>query len=405
MHDAAGTVDSASGFVSTMGRLLDRSVGGLTGERGRAAAAIQTFSLFSMALSLVYAVFYFAYAASDLRPLSVFSVVCAVAYAVCVVVTRMGQPLWAALLGLLVATAQVLVIVSVVGWETGAHLYLIVAGQLVYLVFTERQHLLRWAYVGAAAAAFVVCQVALPAAGTRFEIDSSTRAWIFSFNAVMAMAMLFTLAALTHFRTRESRIEAARNAERAEYLANTDALTGLSNRRPILEVLDHESSRGVGNYCVAIADLDRFKDLNDAHGHSCGDMVLSVVGDRLRGEIRTTDALGRWGGEEFIFVMIDTDLDAAAGTMERTRAALSTTPIPCGDHDHRVTISIGVAAAVVGARPHRVIKEADDALYEAKLDGRDCVRVHRRPDSTRVFEPEQIRDAGQDDSNEIGKLA
>ncbi|WP_061963666.1 GGDEF domain-containing protein [Demequina aurantiaca] len=376
-HDAGGEDDSTSGFVAAMGRLLDRAVGGLTGERGRAAAAAQTFMMFSAALSLGYAAFYLSYPDSDLRPLAAYSVVCAIAYVVGVVTVRIGYQLAASIIGLTVATSQVVFIVSSVGWESGAHMYLIVGGQLVYMVFTERQRLLRWAYLGVAATAFVVCQVALPATGGRYVIDGSTLTWMFSINAVLAMTLLFTLAALAHFRARESRAQAAESAERAEYLANTDALTGLSNRRPILEVLERVSSRSVGKYCVAIADLDRFKDLNDTYGHSCGDAVLAVVGDRLRADIRTTDALGRWGGEEFIFVMTDTSLDAAVRTMDRTRNAVSGTPVPCSDHEHHVTVSIGVAGASAAARPHLVIKDADDALYEAKLDGRDCVRVHR----------------------------
>lgn len=376
-HDAVGTEESPRGFVSTMGRLLDKSVSRLTGERGRAAAAGQTFLIFSAVLSVGYAVFYLSYSPSDLRPLAMVSVAWVAGYAAGIVMVRTGRQLGATLLGLAVAIVQVLVVVSAIGWESGSHLYLIVAGQLVYMVFTERQRLLRWAFLGTSAAAFVTCQVVLPARGARFAIDSSTLGWMFSLNAVVAMALLFSLAALAHFRARESRAEAARNAERAEYLANTDPLTGLSNRRPILEVLERESVRSMGNYCVAIADLDRFKELNDTHGHSCGDAVLAVVGDRLREQVRTTDALGRWGGEEFIFVMTGTGVDAATGTMDRTRTAVSGTPIPCGDHDHRITVSIGIAPAAPGSLPHLVIKDADDALYEAKMEGRDCVRVHR----------------------------
>ncbi|WP_062209327.1 GGDEF domain-containing protein [Demequina oxidasica] len=395
-HDAEIGDESPSGLVSAMGRLLDRAVGGLTGERGRAAAAAQTFMIFSAALSVGYAAFYLSYPDSDLRPLAAFSIVCALAYAVGIVTVRVGYQLAAAVIGLSVATAQVVYIVSSVGWETGAHMYLIVGGQLVYMVFTERQRLLRWAYLGIAATAFLVCQVALPARGADYAIDSSTLTWMFSINAVLAMTMLFTLAALAHFRARESRAQAAESAERAEYLANTDALTGLSNRRPILEVLERVSSGSVGKYCVAIADLDRFKDLNDRYGHSCGDAVLAVVGERLRAEIRTTDALGRWGGEEFIFVMPDTSLDAAVRTMDRTRAAVSDVPVSCGDHEHEVTVSIGVAADSAAARPHLVIKDADDALYEAKLEGRDCVRMHRGaglPVPVRA-EPEEEADNG-----------
>lgn len=377
MNDAVEPDAAQGGFATFMGHLLDRSVGGLTGESGRAAAATQTFLAFSVGLSFCYSAFYFAYSGSDFLPLELFSLACMVVYVLGIVVLRTGHQIIATLLGLGLATVQVMFIVSAIGWESGVHLYLIVAGQLVYLVFAQKQHLLRWAFLALAAVAFTVCQVVLPARGTVFEIDTETLSWMFSINAVLAMSLLFTLAALSHYRARESRASAARHAERAEYLANTDELTGLSNRRPILETLERVSSRSVGNYCVAIADLDRFKDLNDAYGHSCGDAVLAVVGDRLREQIRTTDALGRWGGEEFIFVMPDTNMKSALSTMERTRVSVSSVPVNCGEHDHAVTVSVGVAPAGPGSVPHLVIKDADDALYEAKLDGRDCVRAHR----------------------------
>lgn len=103
----------------------------------------------------------------------------------------------------------------------------------------------------------------------------------------------------------------------------------------------------MGNYCVAIADLDRFKDLNDAYGHACGDVVLAAVADRLRAQARVTDALGRWGGEEFILVMSDIAVDDAVVTMDRMRAAVGQELVPCDAHEHHVTMS---ACVRTGAR-------------------------------------------------------
>jgi len=370
-------VSRPSVATRVVGHVFERDVGGLTGEKGRAAAAMQTFLAFSVLLSLSYVTYYVLHPGGGFGPLIAFTGACAAAYVLVILAVRHGYQLAASLIGLTVGTVQIVWVVHELGWGSGLHLYLIVAGQLVYMIFTEAQRVFRWLFLFVAAGAFVTCQVAFPATGSRYPIDNTDLNWMFSINAVVALALLFILATVAQLRARESRGAEALSARRAESLANTDALTGLANRRPILQRLEQLSSRSVGNYCVAIADLDRFKDLNDAYGHACGDVVLATVADRLRMQARITDALGRWGGEEFIFVMSEIAVDDAVVTMDRMRAAVGQELIPCDGHEHHVTMSVGVAHANGRARAHLVVKDADDALYAAKFDGRDRVRSHR----------------------------
>jgi diguanylate cyclase (GGDEF)-like protein len=140
-----------------------------------------------------------------------------------------------------------------------------------------------------------------------------------------------------------------------------------------------------GEYCVVIADLDAFKEMNDTFGHLCGDHVLAGVGLELLRHIREFDTVGRWGGEEFIFVLPRTDLADAMSFAERLRSAIEDCSFECGGHTHRVTASFGVADGTDDGMSHRVVRRADDAMYDAKEAGRNRVRV--RPISEVSLQP------------------
>jgi diguanylate cyclase (GGDEF)-like protein len=164
--------------------------------------------------------------------------------------------------------------------------------------------------------------------------------------------------------------------------ARTDLLTGLPNRRAMEErgPLELKRAQRTGaSMSVIMCDLDHFKNINDRHGHETGDKVLRTAAAVLRGALRETDALGRWGGEEFIAVLSDTDTAAASEVAERMRIAVGATAfegVPAG-----TTISAGVATVrnVQSASTawESLIKEADLLLYQAKNEGRNRVKSQR----------------------------
>jgi len=363
------------GVTVLLERLFNRKVGGLSGVIGRAAATTHSFLIFLLTLTLAYVVFHTTYDAQGLSWLITINLGAAVGYAAGIVVVRLGHQSAASVIALGVALVHVMLSTPVLGWQSGLHLYLVAGGQLVLMLFTERQRLLRWTFVILAAVAFVYCQTMLPSSTAQYDMNSDVLAMLFSVNAVMTAGLMYVLAALAHMRAASAGRVAAASAERAEYLANTDPLTGLSNRRPIMERLERLSASAASVYCVALADLDSFKALNDEFGHICGDRVLATLGERLRGHVRPTDSLGRWGGEEFVFVLPGARLVDALAMMERMRSIVGEHVVPCSGHSHHVTVSIGVAERRPGAMSHRVIKHADDALYEAKLSGRNRVRA------------------------------
>jgi diguanylate cyclase (GGDEF)-like protein len=163
-------------------------------------------------------------------------------------------------------------------------------------------------------------------------------------------------------------------------LAGEDNLTGMPNRGHTakLAMAALEAAAARQPLTVAIIDFDHFKNINDRCGHAAGDYVLKEFARVSRGSLRSGDILGRWGGEEFLLILPDTTLDAALASVERLRAlALSIQVAPATEGDPvRVTFSAGLATTADGARSlDEIIARADAALYEAKNQGRDLVRI------------------------------
>jgi diguanylate cyclase len=163
-------------------------------------------------------------------------------------------------------------------------------------------------------------------------------------------------------------------------LAGEDNLTGMPNRGHTakLAMAALEAAAARQPLTVAIIDFDHFKNINDRCGHAAGDYVLKEFARVSRGSLRAGDILGRWGGEEFLLILPDTTLDAALASVERLRAlALSIQVGSSTEGDPvRVTFSAGLATTADGARSlDEIIARADAALYEAKNQGRDLVRI------------------------------
>ncbi|MEQ8701193.1 MAG: sensor domain-containing diguanylate cyclase, partial [Bauldia litoralis] len=163
-----------------------------------------------------------------------------------------------------------------------------------------------------------------------------------------------------------------------EEQATTDPLTGLMNRRRFFEACRSELYRGTRfarPVALAIFDLDHFKRVNDTHGHHVGDLCLKAFVGAIQANIRQTDALARFGGEEFTLLMPETDLEAAELLCDRLREAVGRTTITTPTGPIQITVSVGVT--VCGRTENTIdpaLSRADNALYAAKNQGRDRVR-------------------------------
>ena len=169
-----------------------------------------------------------------------------------------------------------------------------------------------------------------------------------------------------------------------ERLSVTDPLTGLNNRRRMMEVLEDEvrrSRRLDHTFAVLMADVDHFKQYNDQHGHPAGDEALKRVASVLREATRDVDFVARYGGEEFFVLMPELNAECAAEVAERIRARLAEEPLLADE----VTVSFGVAEFPAnGDSAETLISVADSVLYQAKKEGRDQVVVARAPQRAKV---------------------
>lgn len=163
-------------------------------------------------------------------------------------------------------------------------------------------------------------------------------------------------------------------------MALRDALTGIANRRAILETFEREleRSRRAGTVlAIGLLDIDHFKQINDTHGHLAGDAVLHQMATLLRQRLRLSDEIGRYGGEEFLVLLPDTNSDGALTVINELRAAVAAQPACFGDLVLSYRFSAGLWCGVPGPgdSSDTLIAQADAALYEAKAAGRDSVRV------------------------------
>lgn len=199
------------------------------------------------------------------------------------------------------------------------------------------------------------------------------RAWQFSFGFVL-LCVLSTLAIREH-------LAALRQREELRALATTDALTGIANRRHILETGSREFARArrYGHpLSVLMLDIDRFKTINDTWGHPTGDRVIQALAGVMLSLVRNQDSCGRFGGEEFAVILPETELAGAQVFAERLRAAVEAHDQVVADDRTvvRLTASIGVASLAAGEDSFgALVQRADRALYRAKDSGRNCVEA------------------------------
>jgi len=228
-------------------------------------------------------------------------------------------------------------------------------------------------------AAFLILQHIL-VDGVRRHVPASQRDAVVDF--VLAITALdVSLAIETYHSVRMTTLEdSLGEAENAEQTLRAriqlDTLTEVASREYALERLDHALRRWTRDQmpvCLAMADLDFFKRVNDVHGHLAGDAVLRDVAARMRSAVRDQDVVGRYGGEEFLLLMQGADLATARGVVERVRERVAAAPINLHDVQVAVTISIGLAQASSGESAHALIDRADRALYAAKQAGRNRV--------------------------------
>ena len=195
---------------------------------------------------------------------------------------------------------------------------------------------------------------------------------------LLSSTFLTTRVQSTREHLRRQKAELAQALEQIRQLATHDDLTGLLNRRAMLDRMQleqHRSLRSGSPLLIAQLDIDHFKAVNDTHGHAAGDLVLQSFADTVRRNVRDTDVLARWGGEEFVLLLCDTPAADAVTLMERLRQAVQAMQVPVaqGGQPITVTVSIGLARHTPADPLAGTLERADRALYAAKAGGRNRV--------------------------------
>ncbi len=217
--------------------------------------------------------------------------------------------------------------------------------------------------------------VSVPTSQLYISVNGSSRslAWV----ALVGLALAGLLIILLGSRLLRSRVRLSRLNDELYRLARVDSLTGLRNRRDIEERLFAELSaarRHGSSLAVLLIDIDHFKQVNDRQGHQAGDAVLSMIAQTFRSTLRAEDSVGRWGGEEFLAVVPDTDADGVLAIAERLRAQVAKSGSGSADPRARITVTIGVAVWSGGGIDD-LISRADHALYAGKAAGRNTVQL------------------------------
>jgi diguanylate cyclase (GGDEF)-like protein len=181
-------------------------------------------------------------------------------------------------------------------------------------------------------------------------------------------------------RLQTQKNELAHALTRIQILATRDELTGLVNRRHMIEVINQHQKRlqrsGHHRFCLALLDIDHFKRINDTHGHNVGDEVLRHFAQVAQQALRETDVLARWGGEEFLVLLNDTTPEQAHAGIERIREAMADAQVAPSVPELRLTFSAGLTAYGDDEPLDHCVERADRALYQAKAAGRNCTVLH-----------------------------
>jgi len=256
-----------------------------------------------------------------------------------------------------------------------ANLFTVFAFGMIWM--TPRQSMLVWTFGAIVLGGLVYAvggRLAIPVA-TSYEL---TLVWL-NFSLVLGRCVLLSVQSNDlRQRLAKGRSQLAESLEQMRHLATHDELTLSLNRRSLIARLEQErnrAERGGEAFSVALLDLDHFKEINDNYGHAVGDDVLRAFAKTAHGAMRDSDAFGRYGSEEFMFVFGATAPAAAVAAVERVRASFAARDWNEFAPGLRVTVSAGVAGLRPGESVTQLLSRADAALYDAKHAGRNRVIV------------------------------
>lgn len=307
---------------------------------------------------------------AQVKPLAYVNIGSVASYIWVFMLARQGQVDRAWAVTVLEVLGHTILAVSVLGWDTGFHYYILLVIP-VAVISSIRPMMLKAATVLGVMMTYLVLDIALRHSGPASTLPSLVVDGLHYFNVLGVMVILIFLAGYYYYLIDKA-------AATLRDMASTDPLTQLRNRRAITEAIRREESRvrrGQPYLSFILCDLDHFKTLNDAKGHDAGDAALRAVSQTLLSCMRDVDFAARWGGEEFLAVLPDTDPAGARLVAERIRTRIEAMGFEVGGDTYRLSMTLGVATLQPGEGAEQAIARADAALYEGKRGGRNRVVV------------------------------
>jgi len=282
-------------------------------------------------------------------------------------INSLGRNATASMILLAEVCLHTVLAVYFLGWQSGFQYYLVAA--VPFIMFNTKMDssilLIQSVFI-------CVLFMALNAVSTN-RIEHANYPWIIeSLNYINIMISFSALIVNSYYFRKAIFI----TEQQMETLANIDQLTGLTNRRGIHSILNRQYNQFTRNgipFCLILADIDFFKRINDTFGHDSGDYVLVQIAKILKQRLRQYDVVSRWGGEEFLLILPDTEIEAARVVAEHIRTAVSEQTFLFNGQKIAVTITLGVTQHTADHTLYETIKQADDVLYKGKGSGRNHV--------------------------------
>jgi len=319
------------------------------------------------------------FALLDIEPLLWLNLVSVSIYAGSLTLVARGMRTLATTLVWLEVIVHALITTRTLGWDSGFQYYMWILIPIVFfssIQTTSRKLLLTLGVIATYIAMHLWLQPLAPLA----PVSEAVLHTLLNFNIACYLGATAFMAFIYARAVGETE-------KQLHALATTDALTGLVNRRRLLEIADYELARARRHrrpLCVVLLDIDHFKSINDRLGHAGGDQVLIAASHLLRMTLRTQDYLARWGGEEFLILMPEAELGMTHATAERVRAVVANTPIDVSvrtsdgethTQSLRITATFGVSEWLHNEDFDHAVARADAAMYRGKVAGRNRVEI------------------------------
>lgn len=332
-------------------------------------------SLVALLLHISFLVFF---AVLHLQVLLLFNIGSISCYVICYILNRKGRHYLAQALMSLEIIIHAIVAILFLGWQSGFYVYII--GSIILTCLTPtRKHLLKGLAVLGLCLVYIGLSLYSEVSPARITIPPLLLKTFFYGNSIAMLFMIATLIQYYHLTVTRAERQLRQANRRLTLLASTDPLTTLLNRRGMGDILQYEADRFKETarvFCVILADIDNFKLLNDQYGHECGDFVLSSIAERLKNALREHDQVARWGGEEFLILLPETDGNRGMKIVERLQLQIEENVFYYKRQTIGITVTFGLSVFDGYKDVTSCINDADEALRQGKSEGKN--RVVRR---------------------------